>query len=307
MTLSVVFMGTPGFSVPILEALHARFSVVHVYCQPPRAAGRGQAPRPTPVHAAALDLGLPVSTPARLRDAEEQARFAALKADVAVVAAYGLILPRAILEAPRLGCVNVHASLLPRWRGAAPIQRAVLAGDAETGVTLMQMDEGLDTGAMLAVERLPLTAEATGVSVHDALSALGARMIVPGLEGLAAGTLEARPQPDEGITYAAKIDKAEARLDWSQTADEVDRRIRAFSPFPGAWFPLGDERVKVLMSRAEEGSGAPGTVLDDGLLVACGRGAVRLLSVQRAGRAPLAAADFLRGRALPVGSVLAGA
>ncbi|GEO81695.1 methionyl-tRNA formyltransferase [Pararhodospirillum oryzae] len=304
MSLSVVFMGTPDFSVPVLHALAERFTVVGVYSQPPRAAGRGQAPRPTPVHAAALALGLPVFTPARLRDPADQAAFGALDADVAVVAAYGLILPGAILEAPRLGCVNIHASLLPRWRGAAPIQRAIEAGDSESGITLMQMDEGLDTGAMLALERVPIGPETTAASLHDALSALGARMIGPALEALAAGSLTARPQPEDGITYAAKIDKAEARLDWSRPASVIDHQARAFSPFPGAWFPLGKDRVKVLMTRAEPGQGAPGTVLDDGLLVACGEGAVRLVTLQRAGRAPMAAEAFLRGCPIPAGTVL---
>ncbi|ABC24145.1 methionyl-tRNA formyltransferase [Rhodospirillum rubrum] len=305
MTLSVVFMGTPAFSVPILHALHNNpdLTLRAVYCQPPRAAGRGKKPRPTPVHAAAEALGIPVFTPARLRDAADQQAFAELAADVAVVAAYGLILPKAVLDAPRLGCVNVHASLLPRWRGAAPIHRAIMAGDRETGVTLMQMDEGLDTGAMLRIGRVAITEQTTTASLHDTLSALGAEMIGPALRDLAAGTLSGQAQPTEGVTYAAKIDKAEARLEWRTSAAVLDRQIRALSPFPGAWFERDGERIKVLMSRVEEGVPAapPGQLLDNQLTVACGEGAVRLLCLQRPGRGPLAADDFLRGYAFPAG------
>jgi methionyl-tRNA formyltransferase len=305
-TLKVVFMGTPDFSAPILEALHAHpaFTVIHVYCQPPRAAGRGKKPRPTPVHQTAERLGLPLSHPERLKAVEEQEKFVALGADVAVVAAYGLILPKAVLDAPRLGCVNVHASLLPRWRGAAPIQRAIMAGDTETGVTIMAMDEGLDTGGMILEERLPITPDTTAASLHDALSDLGVKLIIPALLGLEDGTLSAHPQPTEGVTYAAKIDKAEARLDWSRPAEELDRHARGLSPFPGAWFEHGGERIKVLMCRAEAGSGDPGTVLDDGLLVACGTGALRPLIVQRPGKGPLETDVFLRGHALPAGTRL---
>jgi methionyl-tRNA formyltransferase len=305
-SLKIIFMGTPDFSAPILETLHTHpaFDVIHVYCQPPRAAGRGKKPRPTPVHQTAETLGIPVSHPERLKAPEEQAKFAALGADLAVVAAYGLILPKAVLDAPRLGCVNVHASLLPRWRGAAPIQRAIMAGDHETGVTIMQMDVGLDTGDMLLEERLPITAETTAATLHDALSALGAKLIVPALLGLNDGSLAPRPQPEDGITYAAKIDKAEARLDWTRPAAELDRHARGLAPFPGAWFEHGGERLKVLMCAAEAGSGEPGVLLDDALLVACGEGALRLLTVQRPGKGPLAARDFLRGYALPTGTRL---
>ncbi len=316
MTLDIVFMGSPDFSVPILHALAGRHRVTHVYCQPPRAAGRGKKPRPTPVHAAAEAMGLPVSHPERLRDPADQQAFAALKADVAVVAAYGLILPQPVLDAPRLGCVNVHASLLPRWRGAAPIQRAVMAGDAETGVTIMQMEAGLDTGPMLLEESLPIGPQDTGGTVHDALSALGARLILPALDGLEAGTLPARPQPQDGVTYAAKIDKAESRIDWTLPAVTVDRIIRGLSPYPGAFAEVADgnggtERLKVLLSRPEvlpDGAavdGIPGTVLDDRLLVACGAGAVRLLIVQRPGKGPMEAEAFLRGRSVPAGTRLA--
>ncbi|MCF8482793.1 MAG: methionyl-tRNA formyltransferase [Rhodospirillum sp.] len=299
-------MGTPDFSTPILQTLnaHPAFDVIHVYCQPPRAAGRGKKPRPTPVHQTAEALGIPVSHPERLKEPEEQETFAALGADVAVVAAYGLILPKAVLDAPRLGCVNVHASLLPRWRGAAPIQRAIMAGDRETGVTIMQMDVGLDTGDMLLEERLPITGETTAETLHDALSALGAKLIVPALLGLTDGSLVPRPQPEEGVTYAAKINKAEARLDWTRPAPELDCHARGLAPFPGAWFEHGGERIKVLMCAAETGSGEPGVLLDDALLVACGAGALRLRTVQRPGKGPLDAEAFLRGYALPTGTRL---
>lgn len=293
--MRVVFMGTPEFSVPALRGIAARHEVVCVYSQPPRAAGRGQKPRPSPVQAAAEALGIPVRTPLRLRDAETQEEFAALGADVAVVVAYGLILPQPVLEAPRLGCLNIHASLLPRWRGAAPIHRAVMAGDAETGVAIMQMEAGLDTGPVLAEARTVIGAEETTADLHDRLAAMGAALIVDVLDRL---PLPAVPQPAEGVTYAAKIDKAEARVDWTRPAAEVDRLIRGLSPFPGAWCLVGDERLKLLRSRVVAGSGTPGEVLG-GFTVACGDGAVEITEVQREGRRAVPATDALRGMTLP--------
>lgn len=293
--MRVIFMGTPDFSVPALRAIAARHDVVAVYSQPPRAAGRGQKPRPSPVALAAQDLGIPVRTPARLRDPQEQADFAALDADVAVVVAYGLILPQPVLDAPRLGCLNIHASILPRWRGAAPIHRAILAGDAETGVAIMQMEAGLDTGPVLALTRTPIAADDTTASLHDRLSAMGADLICDVLDRL---PLPAVPQAQDGVTYAAKIDKAEARIDWTLPAEQVDRQIRGLSPFPGAWCMIGDERVKLLASTVVPGQGDPGTVLPDFTIV-CGSGAVRITLAQRAGKRPMTPADLLRGWALP--------
>ncbi|MEX2452014.1 MAG: methionyl-tRNA formyltransferase [Rhodospirillales bacterium] len=305
--LRIIFMGSPDFSVPILRALiEAGHEIVCVYAQPPRPAGRGHKERPCPVHAFARDRNLPVRTPRTLKDDSAQAEFAALAADIAVVAAYGLILPQAVLDAPRFGCVNVHASLLPRWRGAAPIQRAILAGDAESGVTVMQMDAGLDTGAMLMQGTVPIEADTTAQVLHDRLAGLGAALIVRALEGIAAGMLTPTPQPEDGVTYAAKIERGEGRLDWTQSAGALERHVRAFTPWPGAWFEYGGERIKVLQVRAIEGNegGAPGTVLDERLTVACGDGAVRLERLQRAGRSALDAATFLRGFALPSGTRL---
>lgn len=293
--MRVIFMGTPDFSVPALRAIAARHDVVAVYSQPPRAAGRGQKPRPSPVALAAQDLEIPVRTPARLRDPQDQADFAALDADVAVVVAYGLILPQPVLDAPRLGCLNIHASILPRWRGAAPIHRAILAGDAETGVAIMQMEAGLDTGPVLALTRTPITADDTTASLHDRLSAMGADLICDVLDRL---PLPAVPQPQDGVTYAAKIDKAEARIDWTLPAEQVDRQIRGLSPFPGAWCMIGDERVKLLASTVVPGQGDPGTVLPD-FTVVCSSGAVRITLAQRAGKRPMTPADLLRGWALP--------
>ena len=298
--MRVIFMGTPDFSVPVLNALvEVGHEVAAVYCQPPRPAGRGKKDRPSPVQVRAEELGLPVRHPVSLKGAEEQAAFAALDADVAVVVAYGLILPQAVLDAPRAGCLNIHASLLPRWRGAAPIQRAIMAGDAETGVCIMQMEAGLDTGPVLLREAVTIGPEETAGDLHDRLSALGARLIVEALARL--GDLVPEPQPEAGVTYAAKIDKAEARVDWHRPAEEVDRCIRGLSPFPGAWCMAGDERVKLLASRLAEGEGAPGEVLDGAATVACGSGAVRLLRLQRAGRAAQDAGEFLRGIALAPG------
>jgi len=301
--MRVIFMGTPDFSVPVLEALVAAgHEIACVYCQPPRPAGRGKKDRPTPVHARALDLGLEVRHPVSLKGAEEQAEFAALKADVAVVVAYGLILPQAVLDAPVRGCLNVHASLLPRWRGAAPIHRAIMAGDAETGVCIMQMEAGLDTGPVLLRRALEIGAEETTAELHDRLSELGAGLIVEALARL--DELEPKVQPEEGVTYASKIDKAEARVDWTRPAEEVDRLIRGLSPFPGAWCEVGGERVKLLASRVSEGQGAPGEVLDDALTVACGSGAVSLLRLQRAGKGAQDREVFLRGNPIPRGTQL---
>jgi len=304
MSLRLAFMGTPDFAVPILAALRAAgHQVVCVYSQPPRPAGRGHKEQVSPVQRAAEAAGIEVRTPAKLTAAEVE-RFRALNLDAAVVAAYGLILPKGVLAAPRLGCLNVHASLLPRWRGAAPIQRAILAGDTETGVTIMQVEEGLDAGPMLLRETVPITAETTAGSLHDALAELGARLIVPALEGRAAGTLAAEPQPAEGVTYARKLGRDEGRLDWSRSAAQLARAIRALNPAPGTWFEHAGERIKVLAAAAVDGAGEPGTVLDDALTIACGVGALRLTRLQRAGRAPMEAAALLRGYALPAGTRL---
>ena len=313
MTLTLAFMGTPDFAVPVLAALlDAGHHVKRVYTQPPRPAGRGQHEQPAPVARFAASRGLSVTTPQSLRKPEAQADFRELGLDAAVVAAYGLILPKPILDAPRLGCFNVHASLLPRWRGAAPIQRAILAGDRESGITIMRMDEGLDTGPMLTAERVPIAADMTAGRLHDALAPLGARLMVRALADIEAGHAQPVPQPAEGVTYAAKIEKDEARIDWSRAAEELGRVVRAFAPAPGAWFAYSGgkqpERIRVLAARVESqgGDAAPGTVLDDRLLVACGEGALRLLAVQRAGRAAMPAADFLRGNAVKAGAVLSG-
>ncbi|MCR8824961.1 methionyl-tRNA formyltransferase [Pseudosulfitobacter koreensis] len=301
--MRIVFMGTPDFSVPVLDALvQAGHDIAAVYCQPPRPAGRGKKDRPTPVHARAEALGLEVRHPVSLKSPEAQAEFAALNAEVAVVVAYGLILPQAILDAPDRGCLNIHASLLPRWRGAAPIHRAIMAGDAQTGVCIMQMEAGLDTGPVLLRVETPIGADETTAELHDRLSTLGADAIVSALAQLDALTPQA--QPDVGVTYAHKIDKAEAALDWSRDAVEVDRQIRGLSPFPGAWFEHGGVRIKVLGSRLAEGQGQAGVVLDDALTVACASGAVQLTRLQKAGRGAQDATEFLRGTALPAGSKL---
>ena len=298
--MRVVFMGTPDFSVLALNALvEAGHQIVAVYCQPPRPAGRGKKERLTPVHARALELGLEVRHPVSLRDVAAQADLAALDADIAVVVAYGLILPQAVLDAPRKGCLNIHASLLPRWRGAAPIHRAIMAGDAETGVCIMQMEAGLDTGPVLMREATVITPEDTTDVLHDRLSAMGARLIVDTLSRL--DTLTPDPQSEQGVTYAHKIDKAEAQIDWTVPAEQVDHQIRGLSPFPGAWTERNGERIKLLASELAEGKGEPGTVLDDMLAVACGEGAVRLLRLQRAGKAAQDAGTFLRGRPIAPG------
>lgn len=301
--MRVVFMGTPEFSVPALDAVHAAHEVVCVYTQPPRPAGRGKKDRPSPVQARAEALGLPVRHPVSLKGAEAQAEFAALGADVAVVVAYGLILPQAVLAAPRHGCLNIHASLLPRWRGAAPIHRAIMAGDAETGVCIMQMEAGLDTGPVLLRDATPIAESDTTATLHDRLSAIGARLIVAALAQL--DTLVPQPQPEDGVTYAAKIDKSEAKIDWAQPAEIVARQIRALSPFPGAWCDSPAGRLKLLDARAVAGSGRPGEVLD-GLTIACGTGAVQVLSVQREGKRPSDAEAFLNGHRFAPGTVLGG-
>ncbi len=293
--MKIIFMGSPEFSVPVLDALHQAHEIVAVYCQPPRPAGRGKTDRPTPVHAHALQLGLPVRHPTSLRSEDAAKAFADLGADVAVVVAYGLILPQTILDAPRLGCLNIHASLLPRWRGAAPIHRAIMAGDAETGICIMQMEAGLDTGPVLLREATPIGPQETTADLHDRLSIMGSRMIVHILTDLPQA---ATPQPTEGVTYAAKIDKAEARIDWQRPATEVDRQIRGLSPFPGAWCDIAGERVKLLRSRLSDQSGPPGQVLT-GLTIACGQGAVEITLAQREGKKPMGKDDFLRGITLP--------
>ena len=300
--MRIVFMGTPDFAVPTLEALvHAAHEVVCVYTQPPRRAGRGKKLQPTPVHQAAERLGIEVRHPASLKSRQEKDAFAALDVDVGVVAAYGLILPQAVLDAPEHGCLNVHASILPRWRGAAPIQRAILAGDTGTGVTIMQMEAGLDTGPMLATVRTPIDRKTAG-ELTDELARKGAQLMVGTLRDLAIHIPLA--QDDEGATHAPKIDKAEARLDWTQDAAQVERQVRAFTPWPGAFFEHEDTRVKVLAAQIAEGSGDPGTVLDDELTVACGSGALRLTRVQRAGKPAMDTADFQRGRAIAQGAHL---
>ncbi|MEN9849914.1 MAG: hypothetical protein RL128_77 [Pseudomonadota bacterium] len=293
--MRVIFMGTPDFSVPVLNSLHQAHEIVAVYCQPPRPAGRGKADRPTPVHARALELGLPVHHPVSLRSEAAAREIAELGADVAVVVAYGLILPQEILDAPRLGCLNIHASLLPRWRGAAPIHRAILAGDVETGICIMQMEAGLDTGPVLLREATTIGPGETTADLHDRLSDMGARMIIQVLGDL---PRLAQPQASEGVTYAAKIDKSEARIDWARPAVEVDRQIRGLSPFPGAWCQINGERVKLLRSRLAAGQGRPGQVMG-GLTISCGAAAVEITLAQREGKRPMPPEDFLRGFAMP--------
>ena len=302
----LVFMGTPEFAVPSLTALVAAgHDVVSVYTQPPRPAGRGKRPRFTPVYAAADHHGIAVRTPETLRSVEEQDVLSALGVDAIVVVAYGLILPKSVLDMPRLGCLNVHASLLPRWRGAAPIQRALLAGDAETGISIMLLDEGLDTGPVLLQRAFTMAPEETAGTLHDRLADLGAAMIVPAVAGLAEGRVVATEQRDEGATYARKIGRSEAEIDWGRSAEEIDRQIRALAPSPGAWFRHGAERVKVFACVVAAGaSGNPGEVLDDRLTIACGAGALRLQQLQREGRKAMDAGAFLRGQALPPGTQL---
>ncbi len=301
--MRIAFMGTPDFAVPTLDALAATgHDIAAVYTQPPRRAGRGKALQPTPVHRRADEMGLEVRHPLTLRDADEQAAFAALGLDVAVVAAYGLILPVPILEAPKLGCLNVHGSLLPRWRGAAPVQRAILAGDAETGVGIMQMEKGLDTGPVLLEGRTPIDGKTAG-DLTSELAQLGAGLMVQVLADLAA--YPPRVQPEEGVTYASKIEKAEARIDFTADAAQVEGQVRAFNPAPGAFFEHQGERIQILAAAIEQASGAPGTVIDEGLAIACGSGSIRPLVVKRAGRGAMTTAELLRGFAIPVGTVLA--
>ena len=299
--MRMIFMGTPDFSVPVLDALvEAGHEIAAVYCQPPRPAGRGKKERPTPVHARALELGLDVRHPVSLKSAEEQDAFASLDADVAVVVAYGLILPQAVLDTPAKGCLNIHASLLPRWRGAAPIHRAIMSGDAQTGICIMQMEAGLDTGPVLLREATEIGVEETTGQLHDRLSRLGARMICAALEQL--DQLVPEVQSEDGVTYASKIDKAEAQVDWSKDAVEIDRQIRGLSPFPGAWSMLDGARVKLLASRVVQGGGTAGAALDDTLTIACGTGAVQILRAQKAGKGAQDAQEFLRGTHVPKGT-----
>jgi methionyl-tRNA formyltransferase len=307
MPLRLIFMGTPDFAVPtLLELAGHGYDITAVYTRAPKPAGRGMDLQPTPVEREARRLGLPVLTPSTLKTPETQAAFRAHNADAAVVVAYGLILPKAILESVPLGCFNVHASLLPRWRGAAPINRAVMSGDTESGVTVMKMDEGLDTGDMAMAERVPIGADMTAGELHDRLAPLGAGLMPRALGTLERGALALTPQPDTGVTYAAKIAKDETRIDWTRPWKQVHDHIRGLSPFPGTWFETADSgRVKVLRTTRADRSGAPGTVLDDKLTIACGEGAIRLLELQRAGRQAMQAEEFLRGAAIPRGTRLA--
>jgi len=301
--LRLIFMGTPDFSVPtLLELVAHGHEIAVVYTRAPKPGGRGMKLQATPVEVEARRLGIPVLTPKTLKTPEALEEFRAHDADAAVVVAYGMILPQAILDAPKLGCFNLHASLLPRWRGAAPINRAIMAGDAESGVMVMKMDVGLDTGDVAMVERLPITDAMTASDLHDRLAPLGADLMVRAMGALERGGLQLAKQSEEGVTYAAKIDKAEARIDWTRPAREVLRHIHGLSPFPGAWSEIADggeaARVKILRCELAKGSGAPGSVLDDQLTIACGDGAIRIVELQRAGKAPMKAAEFLRGTPL---------
>jgi methionyl-tRNA formyltransferase len=302
MAMRIIFMGSPDFAVPTLDALVAAdHEIACVYTQPPRPAGRGKGERPTPVEQRAHELGIEVRSPKSLRGEEEQRAFAELEADVAVVAAYGLILPRPILDAPMLGCLNVHASLLPRWRGAAPVQRAIMAGDQTTGVTIMQMEAGLDTGPMLLKRAIEIEGK-NSAQLTDELAKLGARMMIEVLTDLP--RYEPIPQPDDGITYAAKISKEEARIDWSRPALELVRHVQGLAPFPGAWFEYGGERIKLLAAEAMSGGSKAGEVMDDQLTIACGTGALKPTLVQRAGKGIMSADELLRGFAIPKGTLL---
>ena len=308
--MRLIFMGTPDFAVPtLLELAVAGHEIVGVYTRAAKPAGRGLELQPSPVERAARERGLPVLTPVTLKTAEAEAAFRAHNADAAVVVAYGLILPKPILQAPRLGCFNVHASLLPRWRGAAPINRAIMAGDAQSGVTIMQMDEGLDTGAIVRnlamAERVAIAPDMTAGDLHDALARRGADLMLPAIDAAERGTLSLMPQPAAGVTYAAKIGKDETHIDWTKPWRDVHNHIRGLSPYPGAWFEIGGVRVKALRSTKGEGKGVPCTTLDDHLTIACGDGAVRLTQVQRAGRQPMAAEEFLRGTEVEPGARLA--
>ena len=298
-------MGTAGFAVPALEALErGRHRVIGVYTQPPRPKGRGLRPALSPVHAAAERLGLPVETPPTLRDSRIQARFRELGADLGVVAAYGLLLPQAVLDAPTHGCINIHASLLPRWRGASPIQHAILAGDETSGISIFQMEPGLDTGPVLAIEQVAIEPGATASDLHDALAARAAGMIGEVVDAIALGRARATPQPEVGVTYAPKLDREAGRLDWRRPATALERQVRAFTPWPGCWTEMEGARLRVLGAEPAPGSGPPGLVLDDRLTVACGEGALRLTRVQREGARPLAAEAFLRGHPIAAGARL---
>ncbi|MDX1540554.1 MAG: methionyl-tRNA formyltransferase [Geminicoccaceae bacterium] len=303
-SLAVVFMGTAAFAVPALEALAAsRHRVVRVYSQPPRPAGRGLKPALSPVHEAAERLGLAVETPATFRDEAARAAFQELGADLGVVAAYGLLLSKPVLDAPRHGCINIHASLLPRWRGASPIQHAILAGDRTTGISVFQMEPSLDTGPVLAREELPIGPRTTSSALHDDLARLAARIIVRVVDDIERGRARAEPQPEEGVTYAPKLSREDGRLDWTRPAAALERQVRAFTPWPGCWTEFAGERLRVQEVKPVDGlSGEPGQVLDDRLTVAAGAGALRLLSLQRAGGRPMPAAAFLRGHPVAVGS-----
>jgi methionyl-tRNA formyltransferase len=307
MPLRLIFMGTPEFSVPTLRALHdARHEIVAVYTRAPKPGGRGMKLQPTPVEVEARRLAIPVLTPKTLKTPEAWAEFSARQADAAVVVAYGMILPQAILDAPRLGCFNLHASLLPRWRGAAPINRAIMAGDTETGVMVMKMDAGLDTGAVAMAERIAITDRMTASDLHDALARLGAALVVRAMDALERGALQLTRQSDQGVTYAAKIEKTETKIDFGKPGREVLRYIHGLSPFPGAWCeaPIDDAptRIKILRCEPAQGAGDPGTVLDEQLTIACGEGAIRIVELQRAGKAPMKAAEFLRGIPLKAGT-----
>jgi methionyl-tRNA formyltransferase len=307
MPLRLIFMGTPEFSVPtLLELVAHGHEIAAVYTRAPKPAGRGMKLQPTPVEVEARRLGIPVLTPKTLKTPEALAEFSGHAADAAVVVAYGMILPQAILDAPKLGCFNLHASLLPRWRGAAPINRAIMAGDAETGVMVMKMDVGLDTGDVAMAERIAISDQMTASDLHDALARLGGDLMVRAMGALERGSLKLSKQSEEGVTYAAKIDKAEARIDWNKPAREVLRHIHGLSPFPGAWSEIdggGDAaRVKILRCEPAKGAGAPGAVLDEELTIACGDGAIRIVELQRAGKAPMKAAEFLRGVPLKAGA-----
>ena len=303
MTLRLAFMGTPDFAVPTLaELIGAGHEIACVYTRAPRPKGRGMAEGKSPVHVITESPNIPVRTPATLKSDEEENSFAALKLDAAVIVAYGLILPKAILDAPRLGCFNLHASLLPRWRGAAPIQRAIMAGDAETGIMVMRMEEGLDTGPILMSEKVDIGRKTTG-ALHDELAQLGANLMARALSSMERGAIDEQPQDEGGASYARKISRSETKLDWSRSAVEIDRKIRGLSPYPGAWFEAKNERIKVILAEPVVGSGAPGEILPD-RSIACGEGALKLITVQRAGRAAVDAESFWRGFSLSPGESL---
>ena len=303
--LRIAFMGTPEFSVPILETLvSVGHDIVCVFTQPPRSGGRGQNEKKTPIHIKAEELDIDVRVPKNLSSEEQQLAFASLNLDCAVVAAYGLMLPKSILSAPKLGCLNIHASLLPRWRGAAPIQRAILAGDTETGVTIMQMDEGLDTGAILMLDKIKITRETTGESLHDKLSEAGSVLIIRALEALVKGAIKPIEQLDDGVTYAKKLKRSEGHINWREPAADIERLIRAFTPWPGSWFEVKGERIKILSAKVEQVDGPPGTVMDDKLIISCGVSGLKLETLQRAGKKPMTAAEFLRGFDLPIGTTV---